>query len=312
MRAHFPIPTSSTTMIIAKMPQDHDAGAGSPSRSWTYFSQAYSLLLTGFTLGIPSFHQSLASKESPLGKCIASFLRHLLNLCSGLPDTISVWKATRSFASLLFGCVRYPIILRHTPSDTLARALIATLFSPSIQTNIIIWFLISISLLQAILGLTCSNILIIYFSNRNRVCICGTHASRVPTTDNACQHSHHDPVQLKFFFWSVWDLFSVPCVLTAWYSGAVVPEYCSIIDSNLARSAVISTVALIVEIVSPGISVQCGPSPAASPSQAVLSNIARIVLSLSISISGVLFTFFLLHLRHLSCIFSQTTRSSDP
>ena len=107
-------------MIIAKMPQDRDAGAGSPSRSWTYFSQTYSLLLIGFTLGIPSFHQSLASKESPLGKCIASFLRHLLNLCSGLPDTINVWKATRSFASLLFGCVRYPVIPYHFTSDTLS------------------------------------------------------------------------------------------------------------------------------------------------------------------------------------------------
>ena len=112
-------------MIIAKMSQDRDAGA-SPSRSWTYFSQACTLLLAGFTLGIPSFHKSLASKESPLGKFIASFLRHLLGLlnlftnCSGLPDTINVWKATRIFASLLFGCVPCPIILCHSTSDTLS------------------------------------------------------------------------------------------------------------------------------------------------------------------------------------------------
>lgn len=76
MRAQFPIPTSPTTMIIATMTQDHDAGVG-PSRSWIYFNQTYTLLLAGFTLGLPSFHKSLACKESPLGKFITSVLRNL-------------------------------------------------------------------------------------------------------------------------------------------------------------------------------------------------------------------------------------------
>ena len=71
--------------------------------AWTYFRQALTLLLTILTLDIPSFHNSLASKESPLGKYIPSFLYYLhclLNLaqacqipsmCGRRPEALLVY-----------------------------------------------------------------------------------------------------------------------------------------------------------------------------------------------------------------------------
>ncbi|KAF8350415.1 hypothetical protein F5887DRAFT_939094, partial [Amanita rubescens] len=139
-----------------------------------------------------------------------------------------------------------------------------------VQPGVIVLFLVSSSLLQAILGLTCSNILIICFSSHTR-------------------HNHdRDPTELNFLFWSVWDLFSVPFIWTAW-------------------SAITSSIALIIVVICPG-TAQCGPSQG----QAIYSSAARIALSLLICISGILFIHFLLHLRHLSRMFSKTTHLNDP
>ncbi|KAF8628501.1 hypothetical protein AX15_003860, partial [Amanita polypyramis BW_CC] len=86
-------------------------------------------LLAIFTLGIPSFHQSLAPGEPELG----------------LKAILSIWKAVRFFDGLLV-------------------AMVTTVFKPSVQASITFWIFISCSLVQAIMGLICSTILIIYFS----------------------------------------------------------------------------------------------------------------------------------------------------
>lgn len=72
-------------MNIATTPQNHDAETGDRykhnrlSRSatstwqlsdWCYSKQVWTFPHAALTLGIPSFHESLASKESHLGKFI--------------------------------------------------------------------------------------------------------------------------------------------------------------------------------------------------------------------------------------------------
>ncbi|KAF8628499.1 hypothetical protein AX15_003860 [Amanita polypyramis BW_CC] len=122
-------------------------------------------LLAIFTLGIPSFHQSLAPGEPELG----------------LKAILSIWKAVRFFDGLLV-------------------AMVTTVFKPSVQASITFWIFISCSLVQAIMGLICSTILIIYFSGR-----CDYH------------YRYRDVADLSFCSWTIWDLFSVPSMWTAWY-----------------------------------------------------------------------------------------------
>ncbi|KAF8345976.1 hypothetical protein F5887DRAFT_144749 [Amanita rubescens] len=234
------VTTNDHDAIVSDSHQAEGASPSACTRHSRYRSlkRIWKLPFHVFALGIPSFHKSLASKKSKLG----------------LPGAIIVWKMIRNLASLLVG------------------ALIPTLFCPTIQSNVVLGYLVFSSLLQAALGLICSNILIIYFSNRKM--------------------RKRDPDELGFFLWSVWDLFSVPSAWTAW-------------------STVMLAIALVIQLVHP----DDGPGPPGSCGKGQSAHMitARIVLiSLLFSFLVILFTFFLLHIRHLSRVLDQTTDVYTP
>ncbi|KIL56794.1 hypothetical protein M378DRAFT_16758 [Amanita muscaria Koide BX008] len=94
------------------------------------FKPLLNLLVTIFTLNIPTFHASLSRISGSLG----------------ISAAISIWKAVRTLDSLLVA------------------ALIAVLFKADAQVTTSFWFFCSCSLLQAVNGMISSTALIVYFS----------------------------------------------------------------------------------------------------------------------------------------------------
>ncbi|KAF8675485.1 hypothetical protein AX14_005113 [Amanita brunnescens Koide BX004] len=85
--------------------------------------------------------------------------------------------------------------------DTVLLAtLVTALFKESAQVDPVYWFFINSSLLQASMGLICSNILgIMFLGSRNEY------------RYSSAQEDH-----LRLLCWSVWDHFSLPAILTVW------------------------------------------------------------------------------------------------
>ncbi|KAF8623064.1 hypothetical protein AX15_006526 [Amanita polypyramis BW_CC] len=133
------IPQDRAAAVNAMHVSDASTGPDSEGPEWLTFSLSRNFLLTALTLKIPSFHESLTSRESGLD-------------CLGLKASIAAWKAVRFFDGLLI-------------------AAMTTIFKPSVQASVTFWLFISCSLVQAIVGLICSTILIIYFSSSPDVCI---------------------------------------------------------------------------------------------------------------------------------------------
>ncbi|KAK2459339.1 hypothetical protein APHAL10511_008645 [Amanita phalloides] len=116
-------------------------------------------------LGLPQFYESLSTVEATLP----------LDAISSVSN--QVWRVT----SVLLG------------------VLIATLFKPSAQDNLLFWFLISVSMVQAVMGMVCSTIVIVFSV--------GHHGH---------DHLSADAATLHYLCWTAWELFSFPAVCTAW------------------------------------------------------------------------------------------------
>ncbi|KIL56789.1 hypothetical protein M378DRAFT_172378 [Amanita muscaria Koide BX008] len=165
----------------------------------------------------------------------------------GIRPAISVWKAVRTLDSLLVA------------------VLIAVLFKADTLATPSFWFLCSCSLLQAVIGLISSTALIIYFS-------------AYPTNNDDVEVGA--VLQLKFLFWSVWDLFSVPSIWTSW-------------------SVVTFTITLLINVACP--TTLNGVVDVDATDYSNLES-ARALFVVLICVSAVFFGFFLFHLRHLSRI----------
>jgi len=111
-----------------------------------------------------------------------ALLTTVLALAFAFGLNVPVWEAVRSFDSILLA------------------ALVAALFKESAQLDPIYWFFIVCSLLQASVGLICSTILIVIFSD-------GRHRSEYRSI-------HED--RLCLLFWNIWDHFSLPAISTVW------------------------------------------------------------------------------------------------
>ncbi|KAF8690285.1 hypothetical protein AX14_003022 [Amanita brunnescens Koide BX004] len=128
----------------------------------------WTLVAMIFTFGIPAFHASLATITS--GTMI------------DLKAVVPAWKG-----------------VRHLDTVLLATFLTAS-FKESAQVNPVYWFLVTCSLLQALMGLVCSTILIIIFL--------GGH--------NEYKYSSANEDHLRLLCWSLWDHFSLPAISTVW------------------------------------------------------------------------------------------------
>ncbi|KAF8340968.1 hypothetical protein F5887DRAFT_977445 [Amanita rubescens] len=192
------------------------------------------LLTTVLAFGIPAFHASLTTKDSAFA--------------FGL--NVPVWEAVRSFDSILLA------------------ALVAALFKESAQLDPIYWFFIVCSLLQASMGLICSTILIVIFSD-------GHHRSEYRSI-------HED--RLCLLFWNIWDHFSLPAISTVW-------------------SVLTFMIALVVDAVWPNAAQNNNCSGQYHRNSQF--TVAKVMLLLMLFFAAMRVGVFMVHLRHISQALSR-------